>query len=159
MKDDAMAKQTKLMGILAGSVAILALGACATVEEGIAEAVAETHRAELSGAKIVGGSGDQDGYAKAELTVSDEANQICYDINDVRNIGAVSGATINRGRAGSNGPVVMRLREANEGGWKNCVGRAEWLEDRIENDPASYYIVVSTSEYPNGAIRGQFARR
>ncbi|MGL5836936.1 MAG: CHRD domain-containing protein [Sphingorhabdus sp.] len=151
-----MDQHKKIMLVLIASTGIAVLGACATVEEGVAEAVAETHRAELNGSQIVGSSRDQDGYARAELTISDEANQICYDINEVRNLGTITGATINRGGRGSNGSVVMRLREANEGGWKNCVGRTEWLEDRIERNPSAYYVVINTSEYPNGAIRGQF---
>ncbi|CAN1495011.1 CHRD [Sphingomonadaceae bacterium] len=144
--------------LFATAAATIALGGCATVEEGVAEAFAETHRAELSGAKIVGSSRDNDGYARAELTVSDEANQICYDVNDVRNLSDITSVTINRGRPGTNGAVVLRLTNANEGGWKNCVGRAEWIEDRIENNPSRYYIVINTTEYPNGAIRGQFHR-
>lgn len=137
---------------------ILAIGlsGCATLEESVAEAVSETKRASLTGAEVVGARGDADGYAKAELSVSDEANQICYDLNDVRGIGTVTSAAIYRGGKGVNGQVVVRMREANEGGWKNCVGRPEWLEDRVERSSGSYYIQVNTSDYPNGAIRGQF---
>jgi hypothetical protein len=79
-------------------------------------------------------------------------------VNDVRNLSDITSVTINRGRPGTNGAVVLRLTNANEGGWKNCVGRAEWIEDRIENNPSRYYIVINTTEYPNGAIRGQFHR-
>jgi len=134
----------------------VSLASCATLEETVAEAVAETKRASLTGAEIVGGSGDPDGYAKAELTVSDELNQICYDLNDVRGIGNITSAAIYRGVKGSTGPVVVRMRAANEGGWKNCVGRAEWLENSLEKSSGAYYIQVNTSDYPNGAIRGQF---
>jgi hypothetical protein len=153
-----MVQRNVRSGLFVSAVAAIALAGCATLEESVAEAVAETHRAELSGAQIAGGPSDPDGYARAELTVSDEANQICYDVNEVRNLGSVTAATINRGRSGRNGPVVLRLTKANEGGWKNCVGRAEWIEDRIERDPSSYYIVLTTSDYPNGAIRGQFSQ-
>lgn len=150
-------KQTFLI-CCAAALAPLGLAGCATVEEAAAEAVAETRRATLDGAQIVGSAGDRDGYAKAELTVADELNQVCYDVNDVRNLGAVTSVTINRGVRGSNGPVALRLREANEGGWKNCIARSEWQEDSFENSPGSYYIQIATSDYPNGAIRGQFMR-
>lgn len=153
-----MAEKNMMRGLLISVAAVVTLGACATVEEGVAEAVAETHRAELSGSKIVGGRGDSDGYARAELTVSDEVNQVCYDVNDIRNLGEITEIAVHRGRAGMNGPVVLQLKKANEGGWKNCVGRSEWTEDRLEKDPAAYYIAIHTSEYPNGAIRGQFSR-
>ncbi len=147
------------MMLLAITVAGAGLtSACATVEEAVAEAVAETHRATLSSAEVVPGSGDPDGSATAELTVTDELNQICYDLSNTRNLAAITSVTINRGERGSTGPVVLRLKEANEGGYKNCVGRAEWVEDRFEKTPGIYYIQVATSEYPSGAIRGQFMR-
>ena len=134
----------------------IGLSGCATLEESVAEAVSETKRASLTGAEIVGARGDSDGYAKAELSVSDEANQICYDLNDVRGLGIITSAAIHRGGKGSNGQIVVRMSEANEGGWKNCVSRPEWLEDRIGNASGAYYMQVNTSDYPNGAIRGQF---
>ena len=104
------------------------------------------------------GGGDRDGYARAEISVSDEANQICYDLNDIRGLGTITAAHVHRGAPGTNGPPVLPIRMANEGGYKNCVGRAEWTEDSIENNPASYYVQIHTTEYPNGAIRGQLAR-
>jgi CHRD domain len=151
-----MKPKAKIPYFLAVATGILATG-CATVEETVAEAIAETRRATLTGSQIVGSAGDPDGTAQAELTISDETDQICYDINDVRNLGSVTGITINRGSMGSNGPVVLRLNQPNEGGWKNCVKRAEWLEDRMENNPSRYYVVINTAEYPSGAIRGQFS--
>lgn len=150
-----MQKNWKAIGILAPLLAI-GLAGCATVEETVAEAVSETKRASLTGAEIVGSRGDTDGYAKAELSVSDEANQICYDLNDVRGIADITSAAIYRGGKGSVGRAVIQMRKANEGGWKNCVGRAEWLEDSVERSAGSYYIQVNTTEFPNGAIRGQF---
>jgi CHRD domain len=141
---------------LLSSALVLATGGCATVEETVAEAVADTRRASLTGTEVVGSRGDNDGYARAELSVTDELNQVCYDVNDVRGLGQITSAAIYRGGKGASGRMVMRLREANEGGWKNCVGRAEWLEDSLERSAGAYYIQISTSDYPNGAIRGQF---
>lgn len=141
---------------LAGIAAATALAGCATLEEGAVELVAETHHATLTGAEVVTSSGDRDGYARADLTVSDELDQICYDVNDIRNLAPITSLTINRGVRGKVGPVVLRVNQANEGGWKDCVNRAEWLERSFEYAPGAYYIQVSTTEFPNGAIRGQF---
>jgi hypothetical protein len=135
-----------------------ALAGCATLEETVAEAIAETRYASLSGSEVVSSRGDADGFAKAELTVSDEINQVCYDINDKSGLGQITSVTINRGLRGSTGPVVLRLREANEGGFKNCVKRSEWLEDSFEKSPGAYFVQIATTEFPNGAIRGQFSR-
>jgi CHRD domain len=157
-KDSEMKKRIMKFGLLTGTIALIGLAGCATVEEQVAEVIAETRRTNLTGDQIVGGGGDRDGSAQAELTISDELNQVCYDVNGISNIGPVSSITINRATRGSNGPVVLRLTKPNEGGWKNCVGRAELIEDRMEGDPSAYYIIITTSDYPNGAIRGQFSR-
>lgn len=141
---------------LIGSTATL-MG-CATLEESAVEATTRTHRATLSGSSVVGQPADADGYAVAELSISDTLDSICYDLNDVRGLAPITSVTINRGAPGMNGPVVLRLKPANEGGWKNCVGRTEWLEDQLATSTDQYYIQVATGEYPNGAIRGQFSR-
>lgn len=138
-------------------LAATALAGCATLEEGAAEAFAETRHANLTGAQEVG-PGDPDGSATAEITVADELNQICYDVKNIRNIDPITGMHIHRGRAGVNGPVVLTLTKSNEGSWKGCKGRAEWLEDSIEKDFTNYYVNIHTAPYPNGAIRGQLSR-
>jgi len=147
--------KTNLKWTALPALAALTLGACASVEETVAEAIADTKRAVLTGAEVVG-RGDPDGYARAELSVTDELDQICYDVNDIRNIAQISSIMIHRGAKGQTGPAVMTLRRANEGGWKNCVGRTEWLEDSLERAGGTYYIQIHTLDYPNGAIRGQF---
>lgn len=141
---------------IAGLAATTALAGCATLEEAAAELVAETHHATLTGAEVVSSMGDRDGYAKADLTVSDELDQICYDLNNVRNLAPITSLTINRAPRGQVGPSVLRVSQANEGGWKNCVSKSEWLEQSFEYAPGRYYIQISTTEFPNGAIRGQF---
>ena len=134
--------------------AALALSACATLEEGIAEELSETYYTNLTGQSVVG-AGDRDGSARAEISVSDEAGQVCYDLNDVRGIGPITGAHIHRGAAGTNGPVVFTMREANEGGSKGCTDATEFLQEFLEGSPSAFYVQVHTAEYPNGAIRGQ----
>jgi hypothetical protein len=134
------------------------LSGCATVEEGVVEAVADTHRASLNGAEIVSSSGDRDGSAKAEVSIANTLDQICYDIDNIKNIADITSVSINRGRRGQTGPVVLRVNQANEGGWKNCVKRSEWLEDALEWQPGNYYVQISTTEFPQGAIRGQLTR-
>ncbi|WP_369026229.1 CHRD domain-containing protein [Qipengyuania sp. RANM35] len=139
---------------LAAVVGIAALGACATLEEGLGELGAKTYHADLTGAQEVGG-GDPDGSGQAEITVSDELNQVCWDLNNIRNIGTITAAHIHVGAAGSNGPPVFTLNAANEGGWKGCKSAVEWTQNRIEGNPQAFYVNVHTAEYPGGAIRGQ----
>ena len=141
---------------LAGALA-LALAGCATLEEGAAEAVNTTYRANLTGAQEVGG-GDPDGSAQAEVTIADNFDQVCWSVHDVRNIAPVTAAHIHVGARGVNGPVVFPLTKSNEGTWKGCSEGAEWTQDRIAGDPARFYVNLHTADYPNGAIRGQLTR-
>ena len=146
-------KTAKLMALSALSAATL-IGGCATLEEGAAKVVAETHHATLTGAEVVGG-GDTDGYATADLTISDELDQVCYDVKDIRNVGPITAIMVHRGATGTNGPVVYTLKPANEGGYKGCDNIGEWTEGDFEKNPTGYYFLIHTQDYPNGAIRGQ----
>lgn len=143
-----------MVGTMAGA---FALAGCATVEETIAEETSDTFYATLTGAQEVGG-GDRDGAGKAEISISDEFGQVCWDINDIRNIGPITAAHIHIGASGVNGPPVFTLKPANEGGYKGCTDGSEWTQDRIEDNPEAFYVNIHTAEYPNGAIRGQLRR-
>lgn len=140
--------------LLASVAGFAALAGCATIEETVAEETASTFYATLTGAQEVGG-GDRDGSGKAEISISDNFGQVCWDLNDIRGIGPITAAHIHVGAPGTNGPPVFTLRPANEGGYKGCTDGAEWTQDRIERNPQRYYVNVHTAEYPNGAIRGQ----
>jgi len=131
-----------------------ALGGCATVEEAVVEKTAETYNATLTGAQEPGG-GDPDGAGRAEISVADKLDQICYDVNGISNIGTITAAHIHRGMPGENGPPVLPLKMANEGGFKGCETAPEWLQNAVESRFRGYYVNIHTTDYPNGAIRGQ----
>lgn len=150
-----MGHKFKIAALSAGAAAVL--GACATAEVAAVEAVANTKYANMTGAQVVGGRGDPDASAKGFLTVSDQLNQVCYDVQDVRNLdGTPTKAVIGRAAPGRTGPTVMELKWANEGGFKNCTSRSEWMEDSMDNRSGAYYMAIYTTAYPNGAIRGNF---
>lgn len=142
------------LGIFAIAGAALALGGCATMEEEVADRLGDTYNATLTGANEVGG-GDPDGFGRAEITISDDFGQICWELKDIRGIGPITAAHIHRGAAGVNGPPVFTLRQSNEGRWQGCTDGSEWTQDRIEDNPSLFYVNVHTAAYPNGAIRGQ----
>lgn len=145
---------TKLPMIATAAVGALALAGCATVEEGIASATNMTYHANLTGAQEVGG-GDADGTGKASITISDNFDQVCWDLHDIHNIDTVTAAHIHYGAAGTNGPPVFTLTKSNEGTWKGCSEGAEWTQNRIQGNPQQFYVNIHTTAYPNGAIRGQ----
>ncbi|HEX2793256.1 MAG TPA: CHRD domain-containing protein [Croceicoccus sp.] len=143
-------------GFLAAAavVAFVSLGACATLEEEAVDATSDTYNANLTGAAEVGG-GDPDGSGKAEVSISDAFDQVCYEIKDVTGIGPVTAAHIHYGKAGTNGPPVFTLTKSNEGRWQGCKDGKEWTENRLQGNPQDFYVNLHTAEYPNGAIRGQ----
>ncbi|RJX71346.1 CHRD domain-containing protein [Tsuneonella suprasediminis] len=140
--------------IATAAIGALALAGCATVEEGIASATNMTYHANLTGAQEVGG-GDADGTGKASITISDNFDQVCWDLHDIHNIDTVTAAHIHYGAAGTNGPPVFTLTKSNEGTWKGCSEGAEWTQNRIQGNPQQFYVNIHTTAYPNGAIRGQ----
>lgn len=147
----------RMAGLGAAMAGCMALTACATAEEGAAELVGKTYRATLTGAQEVGG-GDPDGTGLAEVTIANKMDQLCYDINQVHGIGTPTAAHIHKGRAGENGPPVITLKPAHEGGFKGCEKAPEWLQDAIPDNLSGYYVNIHTSDYPNGAIRGQLGK-
>ena len=132
--------------------ALLALGGCET----IADTVAETHSAVLSGAQEVPGPGDPDGRGTAEVTVVDAANNICYEL-DVTSIAVPTAAHIHRGASGMSGPPVVSLEPPIDGERDGCVAAPEEIAEDIERNPAGFYVNVHNAEYPNGAVRGQLS--
>ena len=147
----------KLQNLLLAGLGTAVLAGCATVEEKVAERAADTYRATLLGSEEVGG-GDADGIGSAEISISDEFDQVCWDLNGIRGIGPITAAHIHRGVRGTNGPPVFTLRPVDEGGYKGCASGSEWTQDRIEGNPSDFYVNVHTAEYPAGAIRGQLSR-
>lgn len=147
----------KLTLSLAAVAGITLLGACATIEEEAVDAASDTYRAHLMGSNEVP-RGDPDGMADAEISVSDTFDQVCWEVKNVRGIGEVTAAHVHFGRAGTNGPPVFTLTKSNEGRWQGCKDGAEWTENRLQGNPADFYVNLHTAEYPNGAIRGQLSQ-
>jgi len=142
-------------GTLLAGAAVVA--GCATVEEAAVQATTTTYQANLTGAQEVGG-GDPDGSARAEVSVAKNLDRVCYNVHDIQGIGAVAAAHIHQGEMGKNGPPVITLTQAPEGGFKGCTDAPEWLQDAMKANFTGYYVNLHTAAYPNGAIRGQLGR-
>lgn len=111
----------------------------------------------LTGANEVPGPGDPDGAGTATVTVDVENDQVCYTIS-VSNITLpTTGAHIHVGGAEVAGPVVVPLTPPGASGEsEGCVEVADvGVLQSIVEDPAGYYVNVHTTDYPNGAVRGQ----
>ncbi len=131
----------------------LGLSGCETV----ADTVKEGRTASLTGSQEVPGPGDPDGSGRAEITVVDATDNICYDI-EVRNIAPATAAHIHRGAPGEAGPPVVTLEAPSDGDAKGCIAAPGALADEINANPAAFYVNIHNSEFPGGAVRGQLAQ-
>lgn len=117
-------------------------------------AMAARFTATLNGDHVVGG-GDRDGWGRLRVRVDDTLNTICTDL-EVRDIGRVVAAQIFRGRPGEVGdPVVNLDRPGGDNDSEDCDNIGDALADEIQANPADYYVLVRTEEFPRGALRGQ----
>ncbi len=111
--------------------------------------------ATLSGENVRGG-GDRDGWGRARVRVGDTSDSVCVDL-EVRSIGRVTGATIHRGGPGVNGPAVVRLDrpDGEDQDEDDCDSIGDALADDIQANPGQFYVMIATTDFPNGALRGQ----
>ena len=143
---------------LTGSTA-LAIAAALTLTgcETLADTVKQGMSASLTGSQEVPGPGDPDGSGRAEITIVDATDNICYDIK-VLNIAPATAAHIHRGAPGEAGPPVVTLEAPTDGDAKGCIGAPGALADEIEANPAGFYVNIHNAAYPQGAVRGQLQR-
>jgi hypothetical protein len=101
---------------------------------------------------------DPDGSGTATFRMIQGAAVICYTIT-VKDITLPAiGAHIHVGASGVNGNVVVPLKAPDgTGAASGCVNSTRSLVTAILANPGGYYANVHTTDYPNGAIRGQLA--
>jgi hypothetical protein len=145
-----LALTTMVMAIAAGTAAAGRLAGSST--GGVALTAA------LLGANEVPPA-DPDGSGTAVITLNSGLGIVCFEIS-VSNIALpATGAHIHRGEAGMNGDIVVPLTPPDESGSSSgCVEADRGLIKDIRKNPASYYVNVHTTEFPNGAIRGQLSK-
>jgi hypothetical protein len=131
----------------------LALAGCETVTEEVNEVIGNNFHATLLGSSEVPPA-DPDGHGEARIAINDATNQVCTHL-EVRDIGAVTAAHIHRGVAGVNGPVVIALDAPDDNDSNDCDTVADSLVDELRHNPSGFYVNVHTTDYPDGAIRGQ----
>jgi hypothetical protein len=116
-----------------------------------------TYTAKLSG---VGESpmGPAHGAGTAKITLNVAKGTVCYNITVMGIKLPAATAHIHAGKAGKSGPVVVPFATApgKTGHSSGCVHsvRASLIKGMM-NHPTSYYVNVHTTNYPNGAVRGQ----
>ena len=100
-------------------------------------------------------AGDPVGTGTATFRFRAGQGQVCYQLAAM-NLPPAVAAHIHSGAAGASGPVVIPLKTPDAAGTSSgCASTARALVKSILADPGSFYANVHTSEFPNGAIRGQ----
>jgi 5'-nucleotidase len=113
--------------------------------------------APLAGDWEVPGPGDPDGTGSATITLNHGQGRVCWEISAADITLPAAAAHIHRGAVGVAGDVVVTLSppgaNGKASGCRSSVGRA-LIEDITENQQ-DYYVNVHTSDFPDGAVRGQ----
>jgi 5'-nucleotidase len=141
--------------VLAAATIVFALAIAllpATADAGSAPRVAP-----LAGDWEVPGPGDPDGTGSATVTLNAGLQKVCWSINASDITLPAAAAHIHEGAVGVAGPVVVTLSppdaSGTSSGCRSGVDRG-LIEDITENQQ-DYYVNVHTSDFPDGAIRGQ----
>ena len=103
-----------------------------------------------------GGTGDPDGEGVVRLTIDQSKRQVCYDFS-LAGLSTPMMAHIHRGQPLKNGPTVVTLFTGMEEKLSDCVQWTNKQLGAIVADPSNYYVNVYTTEYPDGALRGQLS--
>lgn len=121
-------------------------------------------RATMTGAAEVPGPGDPDGTGTATVRLLAGLGYLCYALNVDKITLPATGAHIHLGAAGVAGDVVVPLQapkatapNATTGASSGCVNASRTIVAAILASPSGYYVNVHTTDFPNGAIRGQLA--
>ena len=110
--------------------------------------------AETSIVSPAGGTGDLDGAGLVRLIIDQSRRQICYEF-ELSGLATPMMAHIHRGQPLRNGPSVVTLFTGMGGELADCVLWTNKQLGAIVADPSSYYVNIYTTEFPDGALRGQ----
>jgi len=139
-----MRKRGSILGL--GLILLLGLAAGATAQT--------TFTTTLRGAEEVPGPGDPDASGFATITI--QGTTITYSIL-VNGITTPTMAHIHSGAFGVAGPIVVNLNPTfGAGCTSGTVTNVDPnLISQILANPSAFYVNVHSSEFPNGAVRGQ----
>ena len=115
-----------------------------------------TLTATMTGAAEVPGPGDADGTGTAEITLDDDANEVCWEITVANITLPAVAAHIHPGATGVAGDPLVNLTAPDAtGAASGCVDADDAIVDDIIANPSAFYVNVHTSDFTPGAIRGQ----
>jgi hypothetical protein len=113
-------------------------------------------KTKLTGAAEVPGPGDPDGRGTAIIRLNPSQQKVCFYLTASSITLPASAAHIHIGASTTFGNVVVTLVAPNASGVSfGCVSASADVIAAIRANPSNYYVNVHTTDFPNGAIRGQ----
>jgi len=109
--------------------------------------------ADLRGMTGAQGAGDPDGQGTAVLDTNLGRDELCLTLV-TSGLDPVTAVHLHAGSVEFGGPVVATFKP-NADPSPRCVSVADELIRQIRKDPTRYYVEVHSSEFPEGALRGQ----
>lgn len=103
-----------------------------------------------------GGTGDPHASGSVKLNVMPVERQICYDFS-LRGVESPMMAHVHQGLPLHNGPPIVALFTGPGAPIKGCAAANTGELAGMIADPSDYYVSLATTEYPDGALRGQLA--
>jgi len=120
----------------------------------------DTLKATMTGAEEVPGPGDNDGKGTATITLDDAKKTACYEFT-TEGIGKPTAAHVHTGAKGVAGPpaIDFKINSSPNTPNKGCAENVDPMTLKaIRDNPGGYYVNIHTTEYGNGAIRGQLSK-
>lgn len=110
----------------------------------------------LTGVAEVPGPGDLDGTGTATVWLRAGQGQACFTLSASRITLPATGAHIHVGGLTQAGDVVVALKPPGAAGTSSgCATANRTVVNAILANPSGYYVNVHTTDFPDGAIRGQ----
>jgi hypothetical protein len=103
------------------------------------------------------GAGDRNAGGTAVFEL-DPHNQLCYVLSTYNISGRITAAHIHLGNNTKEGPIFVTLAAPSFGEVHTCQQVTTRVAGALNEEPTNFYVNVHSSDYPDGAIRGQLQR-
>ena len=114
----------------------------------------------MTGAAERPGPGDPDGTGTATIRVTPGLGRVCFALNVANITLPAAAAHIHLAPPTDPGPVVVTLVAPDAtGASQGCVSTTRALVKAILKTSSAYYVNVHTTDYADGAVRGQLGKR